>query len=178
MNSSHPLNNVIPSVSSTILQQNTSKPVSLPTPERGVIALEEFFTWYYQDPDGMIQGPFTSGEMKEWFDAGYFTMDLMVRRACDNHMLPLGLSSTYLSSCVHAYVHVCISACILGLRQILLLEEYLLRFWCSDSKIGTLDQVFVIMSLIGTNIFVNCLRVAGTNMSNGYESTCSRILNR
>ena len=39
----------------------------------------------------MIQGPFTSGEMKEWFDAGYFTMDLMVRRACDSHMLPLGL---------------------------------------------------------------------------------------
>jgi len=90
--SSHPLNNAIPSVASTILQQNTSKTVSLSTPDRGVVSLEEFFTWYYQDPDGMTQGPFTSGEMKEWFDAGYFTMDLMVRRACDSHMLPLGLS--------------------------------------------------------------------------------------
>ena len=71
-----------------------------------MIALEEFFTWYYQDPDGMIQGPFTSGEMKEWFDAGYFTMDLMVRRACDNHMLPLGLSSTSLHVCA------CVCACL------------------------------------------------------------------
>jgi len=31
--------------------------------------------------------------MKEWFDGGYFTMDLMVRRACDATMLPLGKSS-------------------------------------------------------------------------------------
>ena len=66
-----------------------NKPATLPTPSQP--AIEEFYTWFYQDPDGMIQGPFTSGEMKEWFDAGYFTMDLMVRRACDHHMLPLGL---------------------------------------------------------------------------------------
>ena len=69
--------------------KQAKRPTSLPTPSKPTI--EEFYTWYYQDPDGMIQGPFTSGEMKEWFDAGYFTMDLMVRRACDSHMLPLGL---------------------------------------------------------------------------------------
>ena len=28
--------------------------------------------------------------MKQWYDAGYFTMDLMVCRACDTIMLPLG----------------------------------------------------------------------------------------
>ena len=70
--------------------KQVNRPTTLPTPSRPP-AIEEFYTWYYQDPDGMIQGPFTSGEMKDWFDAGYFTMDLMVRRACDNHMLPLGL---------------------------------------------------------------------------------------
>ena len=81
-----PQNQMAPSV----VKQQLSRPTALPTPEQQP-AIEEFYTWYYQDPDGMIQGPFTSGEMKEWFDAGYFTMDLMVRRACDNHMLPLGL---------------------------------------------------------------------------------------
>ena len=70
--------------------KQVNRPTTLPTPSQPP-AIEEFYTWYYQDPDGMIQGPFTSGEMKDWFDAGYFTMDLMVRRACDNHMLPLGL---------------------------------------------------------------------------------------
>ena len=83
-------------IAPAIVKQVT-RPTTLPTPERPP-AIEEFYTWYYQDPDGMIQGPFTSGEMKEWFDAGYFTMDLMVRRACDNHMLPLGLLCCLLMS--------------------------------------------------------------------------------
>ena len=35
-------------------------------------------------------GPFQSKDMNGWFDAGYFTMDLMVKRVCDTIMLPLG----------------------------------------------------------------------------------------
>lgn len=46
--------------------------------------------WYYQDPQGEIQGPFTSPEMLEWFSAGYFTMNLMVRRSCDEKFSQLG----------------------------------------------------------------------------------------
>ena len=41
-----------------------------------------------------ILGPFSSDEMKQWFDAGYFTMDLMVCRRCDTIMLPLGMPLT------------------------------------------------------------------------------------
>ena len=37
-----------------------------------------------------LLGPFPSCDMKEWFDEGYFTLDLMVRRVCDEMMLPLG----------------------------------------------------------------------------------------
>ena len=44
-------------------------------------------------------GPFPSSDMKEWFDEGYFTLDLMVRRACDDLMLPLGEPCTV---CGHA----------------------------------------------------------------------------
>ncbi|XP_068619781.1 uncharacterized protein Gyf isoform X2 [Battus philenor] len=46
--------------------------------------------WYYQDPENVIQGPFSSKEMHKWYRAGFFTPSLMVRRACDSHMRPLG----------------------------------------------------------------------------------------
>lgn len=35
-------------------------------------------------------GPFNNQEMAEWFQAGYFTMSLLVKRACDESFQPLG----------------------------------------------------------------------------------------
>lgn len=35
-------------------------------------------------------GPFTTVEMCEWFQAGYFTMTLLVKRGCDEGFQPLG----------------------------------------------------------------------------------------
>ncbi|CAG4962246.1 unnamed protein product [Parnassius apollo] len=46
--------------------------------------------WYYEDPKKIIQGPFSSKEMYNWYRAGFFSPSLMVRRACDTHMRPLG----------------------------------------------------------------------------------------
>ncbi|CAH0716719.1 unnamed protein product, partial [Brenthis ino] len=46
--------------------------------------------WYYEDPKKIIQGPFTSKDMYNWYRAGFFSPSLMVRRACDAHMRPLG----------------------------------------------------------------------------------------
>ncbi|XP_053317073.1 GRB10-interacting GYF protein 2 isoform X3 [Spea bombifrons] len=46
--------------------------------------------WYYKDPQGEIQGPFSNREMAEWFQAGYFPMTLLLRRACDEAFQPLG----------------------------------------------------------------------------------------
>lgn len=71
--------------------------------------------WYYRDPQGEVQGgfrsvcnicvlsylfkilklpvvigPFLSGEMAEWFRAGYFTLNLLVKRACDDQYSQLG----------------------------------------------------------------------------------------
>ncbi|XP_045510375.1 GRB10-interacting GYF protein 2 isoform X3 [Colias croceus] len=46
--------------------------------------------WYYEDPEKIIQGPFSSKEMFSWYRAGFFNNSLMVRRACDSHMRPLG----------------------------------------------------------------------------------------
>ncbi|CAH2035372.1 unnamed protein product, partial [Iphiclides podalirius] len=46
--------------------------------------------WYYEDPKKIIQGPFSSKEMFNWYRAGFFSPSLMIRRACDAHMRPLG----------------------------------------------------------------------------------------
>nr|XP_055059628.1 GRB10-interacting GYF protein 2 isoform X2 [Misgurnus anguillicaudatus] len=60
------------------------KPTALP------ITHEAAFKWYYKDPQGEIQGPFNNQEMFEWFQAGYFTMTLQVKRGCDEAFQPLG----------------------------------------------------------------------------------------
>lgn len=46
--------------------------------------------WFYRDPQGDTQGPFTAQDMSEWYKAGYFQESLMVRRSIDNAFMPLG----------------------------------------------------------------------------------------
>lgn len=46
--------------------------------------------WFYRDPQGDTQGPFSSNDMSEWYKAGYFQENLMVRRSIDNTFTPLG----------------------------------------------------------------------------------------
>ncbi|XP_056420591.1 GRB10-interacting GYF protein 2 isoform X2 [Hyla sarda] len=46
--------------------------------------------WYYKDPQGEIQGPFSNREMAEWYRAGYFPMTLLLRRVCDEAFQTLG----------------------------------------------------------------------------------------
>ena len=47
-------------------------------------------TWFYRDPQGTVQGPFSSNEMYDWFVNGYFNIDLLVRRGCDTSFKKLG----------------------------------------------------------------------------------------
>lgn len=46
--------------------------------------------WYYRDPQGKVQGPFTATEMLEWYRAGYFDENLHVKRVCDPQFMALG----------------------------------------------------------------------------------------
>lgn len=48
------------------------------------------FKWFYQDPQGELQGPFTSAEMLHWYNSGYFNLSLMLRRDCDEKYTRLG----------------------------------------------------------------------------------------
>ncbi|EUB62087.1 PERQ amino acid-rich with GYF domain-containing protein 2 [Echinococcus granulosus] len=48
-------------------------------------ALSDDQLWYYEDPQGHIQGEFSSAQMLNWFLAGrYFTSSLRIRRKCDD----------------------------------------------------------------------------------------------
>ncbi|KAH9488015.1 GRB10 interacting GYF protein 1 [Bulinus truncatus] len=63
----------------------------LETPQPSLpVNSEEANKWFYKDPQGEVQGPFTSEEMSQWFSAGYFTMSLIVKRGCDDTYKPLG----------------------------------------------------------------------------------------
>ncbi|KAM3186522.1 hypothetical protein ACTXT7_004149 [Hymenolepis weldensis] len=51
---------------------------------------EDDCIWYYQDPNGRIQGGFSSEQMASWFAAGrYFTPQLLIRRKCDDKLSTL-----------------------------------------------------------------------------------------
>eukprot|EP01127_Copromyxa_protea_P012551 TRINITY_DN3290_c0_g1_i1.p1 TRINITY_DN3290_c0_g1~~TRINITY_DN3290_c0_g1_i1.p1 ORF type:complete len:1054 (-),score=323.90 TRINITY_DN3290_c0_g1_i1:230-3337(-) len=47
--------------------------------------------WFYRDPKGNEQGPFSSAQMEKWLKAKYFTIDLDVRAQDDVQFLPLAL---------------------------------------------------------------------------------------
>ncbi|KAM9322579.1 GRB10-interacting GYF protein 2 isoform 2-T2 [Pholidichthys leucotaenia] len=66
--------------------KTSEKPKSTALPLTHEAALK----WFYKDPQGEIQGPFSNQEMTEWFQAGYFTMSLLVKRGCDEVFQPLG----------------------------------------------------------------------------------------
>ncbi|XP_067379678.1 GRB10-interacting GYF protein 1 isoform X1 [Channa argus] len=68
------------------LQQQESRNTAAALP----LTHEAAMKWFYKDPQGEIQGPFTTVEMCEWFQAGYFTMTLLVKRGCDEGFQPLG----------------------------------------------------------------------------------------
>jgi hypothetical protein len=49
------------------------------------VALE----WFYRDPQGDTQGPFSRDQMKEWWENGFFTLSLPVRGSTDTEYFTL-----------------------------------------------------------------------------------------
>uniref|UniRef100_UPI0037E94764 GRB10-interacting GYF protein 2 isoform X3 n=1 Tax=Semicossyphus pulcher TaxID=241346 RepID=UPI0037E94764 len=68
----------------------TAKTLEKPKPAGLPLTHEAALKWFYKDPQGEIQGPFSNQEMAEWFQAGYFTMSLLVKRGCDEVFQALG----------------------------------------------------------------------------------------
>lgn len=43
--------------------------------------------WSYRDPQGVVQGPFATKEMREWYEAGYFQPGLPVRGVSSRYVV-------------------------------------------------------------------------------------------
>uniref|UniRef100_A0A146P5F4 GRB10 interacting GYF protein 2 n=1 Tax=Fundulus heteroclitus TaxID=8078 RepID=A0A146P5F4_FUNHE len=67
-----------------------AKPSEKPKSAGLPLTHEAALKWFYKDPQGEIQGPFSNPEMSDWFQAGYFTVSLLVKRGCDEVFQPLG----------------------------------------------------------------------------------------
>ena len=50
---------------------------------------QEETVWFYLDPQGNRQGPFSNSDMLDWFNAGYFPTELMLRRSIDKRFIQL-----------------------------------------------------------------------------------------
>eukprot|EP00457_Paulinella_chromatophora_P000262 gb/GEZN01000262.1/.p1 GENE.gb/GEZN01000262.1/~~gb/GEZN01000262.1/.p1 ORF type:complete len:1652 (+),score=376.58 gb/GEZN01000262.1/:337-4956(+) len=65
----------VPSTSDRGLEENSDEPDDEPDEEE---AKPTDVSWYYKDPVGNIQGPFTAENMRGWYEQGYFTLRLLV----------------------------------------------------------------------------------------------------
>eukprot|EP00924_Labyrinthula_sp_SR-Ha-C_P000699 augustus_masked-scaffold_7-processed-gene-1.56-mRNA-1 protein AED:0.39 eAED:0.41 QI:0/0/0/0.33/1/1/3/0/835 len=46
-------------------------------------------SWYYKNPEGVVQGPFTNDEMLQWYAAGYLPNDLLIAQGQNREFSPL-----------------------------------------------------------------------------------------
>lgn len=70
--------------------KDVKAPVVVPGPPVAAAQPPLHVDWFYRDPQGDTQGPFTAQDMSEWYKAGYFRESLMVRRSVDGAFMPLG----------------------------------------------------------------------------------------
>lgn len=56
------------------------------------IANENERTWYYRDPQGNIQGPFTGSQLIQWEKEGYYDSELPVSKSTDGDFKPLAIA--------------------------------------------------------------------------------------
>ncbi|TPX56223.1 hypothetical protein PhCBS80983_g04675 [Powellomyces hirtus] len=85
---------IIPPIMTRSLSKNDllQTPVQNSLPPPGIIPAPTPFVaqqWQYKDPSGSIQGPFTAGQMQDWFRSGYFNDDLPIKRVEDYNYEPL-----------------------------------------------------------------------------------------
>ncbi|KAK8843328.1 hypothetical protein IAR55_006983 [Kwoniella newhampshirensis] len=60
--------------------------------------------WFYRDPNGQEQGPFTGTQMHDWYSHSYFTDDLPLRRAQETTFQPLAELKTATGNAVQPFL--------------------------------------------------------------------------
>ena len=56
-----------------------------------VMVMPDKLKWMYRDPTGQHQGPFSGLEMHDWYKAGFFQPNLLVKREEDDEFEPLSI---------------------------------------------------------------------------------------
>jgi PERQ amino acid-rich with GYF domain-containing protein len=68
----------------------TSQSTQPPSNQQRMMVMPDRIRWIYRDPQGSTQGPWSGLEMHDWYKAGFFTPDLMVKKVEDSDYEPLG----------------------------------------------------------------------------------------
>jgi len=58
-------------------------------PQVRQMVMPDRMRWMYKDPTGSIQGPWSGLEMHDWYKAGFFTPELLIRKVEDPEFEPL-----------------------------------------------------------------------------------------
>ena len=61
----------------------------MPTAQQRQMVMPDRMRWIYRDPQGNVQGPWSGLEMHDWFKAGFFTAELLVKKVEDTDFEPL-----------------------------------------------------------------------------------------
>lgn len=60
-----------------------------PAPQQRTMVMPDRMRWIYKDPSGNMQGPWTGLEMHDWYKAGFFSPELLVKKYEDPDYEPL-----------------------------------------------------------------------------------------
>jgi PERQ amino acid-rich with GYF domain-containing protein len=61
----------------------------MPAAQQRQMVMPDRMRWIYRDPQGNVQGPWSGLEMHDWFKAGFFTAELLVKKVEDTDFEPL-----------------------------------------------------------------------------------------
>ncbi|QIX01136.1 hypothetical protein AMS68_006653 [Peltaster fructicola] len=64
-------------------------PSQPPQPQQRTMVMPDRMRWIYKDPQGQTQGPWSGLEMHDWYRAGFFSPELLVKKAEDADYEPL-----------------------------------------------------------------------------------------
>lgn len=76
----------IPGQSQPVSSSASNQP---PAAQQRTMVMPDRMRWVYRDPTGRTQGPWTGLEMHDWFKAGFFSPELLVKKEEDPEYEPL-----------------------------------------------------------------------------------------
>ncbi|KAJ2859920.1 kinesin-like protein, partial [Coemansia aciculifera] len=86
------------------LSSAPTTPAAPPGPQHRLLELAEQIKWWYRDPQGSVQGPFSASHMQEWLAGGYFPSDLQVCYEGGSSFEPLGTMITRLGGPQNVFI--------------------------------------------------------------------------